>query len=324
MSLFRRSRTRGILNAVFAAARSSQVAVSRHNSGSGETTGDSKDSRGRVFVFEDFELRAGSCELLRSGCLTDLQLKPSRLLLYLVDNRDRVVTKTELLDQIWPDANISESAFNTTISEIRRVLGDHGDTQRFLRTRQGRGYQFVAQVTVGAPASEASSGSHPGQPSPTATSTPRQTPRSAHTVLRAVSLALGVSLTTVLAGLVWQNGAGPTENPVTTRSTRALGLYTQANEFPTFNHRAREELLREAVREDPEFASAYALLAWAVANQARPSEEYVRLAERAVELADSATEPERLFARGTHSSLLGEHRKALANYQALLSRSPCR
>ena len=122
------------------------MAASFRDSGSSGTSGDSKDPLGRAFVFEDFELRAGSCELLRSDRPTDLQLKPTRLLLYLIDNRDRVVPKTELLDQVWPDANVSESAFTTAVGEIRRVLDDHGATQRLIRTSRGRGYQFVADV----------------------------------------------------------------------------------------------------------------------------------------------------------------------------------
>ena len=191
------------------------MAVSRQNSGSGVTTGDSRDPRRRSFVFEDFELRAGSCELLQSGRPTDLQLKPARLLLYLVDNRDRVVPKTELLDEIWPDANVSESAFNTAISEIRRVLRDDGDTQRYLRTRRGRGYQFVAEVEEERQGPGASPGEAEALPPVDRDPVLREHPpaRTSRLGLRSTQVAGAAILVAVLTIIWWYakapNGAAP-------------------------------------------------------------------------------------------------------------------
>lgn len=105
-----------------------------------------RDSKACAYVFEDFELRTETCELFRSGRATGLHLKPTRLLLYLIENREHTVPKEELLRAIWPDSYISESAFTTTIGHIRQALDDDGDSQRLIRTFRGRGYRFTGAV----------------------------------------------------------------------------------------------------------------------------------------------------------------------------------
>ncbi len=102
-----------------------------------------RDSNGHVYAFEDFELHTESCELFRSGRPAGLQLKPTRLLLYLIEHRERTVPKEELLHEIWPDNYVSESSFTTAIGQIRHALDDDGDAQRLIRTFRGRGYHFV-------------------------------------------------------------------------------------------------------------------------------------------------------------------------------------
>ncbi|MET0147305.1 MAG: alpha/beta fold hydrolase [Ilumatobacteraceae bacterium] len=68
------------------------------------------------------------------------------VLLYLVRHRDRVVTKAELLDNVWGDRFVSESALASRLKSARRGVGDDGSAQRVIRTVFGRGYQFVAPV----------------------------------------------------------------------------------------------------------------------------------------------------------------------------------
>ncbi len=68
------------------------------------------------------------------------------LLAYLVAHRDRFVPKTELLEEVWGDQFVSESALTTRIKEIRRAVGDDGTRQAVVRNQRGRGYRFVAEV----------------------------------------------------------------------------------------------------------------------------------------------------------------------------------
>jgi predicted ATPase/DNA-binding winged helix-turn-helix (wHTH) protein len=68
------------------------------------------------------------------------------LLAYLLENRDRVIAKSELLDAVWGDQFVSESALTTRIKEIRQALGDDGTRQTIIRNFRGRGYRFVAEI----------------------------------------------------------------------------------------------------------------------------------------------------------------------------------
>ena len=68
------------------------------------------------------------------------------MLRYLVANRDRVVSKEELLDAIWGDRFVSESALTSRVKAARRAVGDDGQAQRVIKTVHARGYHFVAEV----------------------------------------------------------------------------------------------------------------------------------------------------------------------------------
>ena len=111
---------------------------------------------------------------------------------------------------------------------------------------------------------------------------------------------------------------------VTTSSLKALQLYSQADLLMRRddNQAAAEELLKQAVAEDPGFASAYIHLAWAMRNQGRPLEDWRSHAETALRLSENTTERERYFIRGSYYDLLGEKPKAAAAYEALLSLYP--
>jgi tetratricopeptide (TPR) repeat protein len=110
---------------------------------------------------------------------------------------------------------------------------------------------------------------------------------------------------------------------VTTSSLRSLQLYSQADTLiAQGNSAASEELLKQAVAEDPEFASAHIHLAHAIRNQGRPKAEYLPAAETAFRLSDGTTERERYFIRGSYYDFLGEKDKAVAGYEALLSLYP--
>ncbi len=98
------------------------------------------------------------------------------VLAYLIDHRDRIVPKVELLDNIWGDRFVSESALTSRIKTARRLLGDDGTSQRFIETVRGRGYRFIADVTsVAEPTVAPSAGdevrpvANPGLPTGTVT-----------------------------------------------------------------------------------------------------------------------------------------------------------
>jgi DNA-binding winged helix-turn-helix (wHTH) protein len=89
---------------------------------------------------------------------TPLRPKIFAVLLYLIRHRDRVVSKTELLEHLWPAQCIGDGSLNACLMAVRKALRDTGQTQRYIQTRRGHGYRFVALVheeTEAAPAPQA-------------------------------------------------------------------------------------------------------------------------------------------------------------------------
>jgi DNA-binding winged helix-turn-helix (wHTH) protein/tetratricopeptide (TPR) repeat protein len=99
-----------------------------------------------IYEFASCTLDVATQELSRDGELVHVEPQVLSVLLYLVTHRDRVVPKIELLDQIWGDRFVSESALTSRIKLARKACGDTGRDQRIVRTVHGRGYRFVADV----------------------------------------------------------------------------------------------------------------------------------------------------------------------------------
>ena len=110
---------------------------------------------------------------------------------------------------------------------------------------------------------------------------------------------------------------------VTTPSLAALHLFSEADGLIAQGKSdVAEGLLRQAVAEDPDFASGYMHLAFTLFNQGRPATEYLPPAERAVALAERVSERERYFILGSYHSMLGQDEQAVAVYEALLQLYP--
>src|SRR3954470_5041296 len=88
-------------------------------------------------------------ELRRAGVPVPIEPQVFNVLAYLIEHRARVVSKNEVLDNVWGDRFVSESALTTRIKAARRAIGDDGQQQRLIKTLHGRGYRFVADVRVG-------------------------------------------------------------------------------------------------------------------------------------------------------------------------------
>jgi TolB-like protein len=109
-----------------------------------------------LYSFEDFSLDTARRELRRGGALIALQPQVFDLLEYAIRNRERVVSKDDLLAAVWNGRIVSESTLSTRINAARSAIGDSGEEQRLLRTAYGKGIRFVGAVreeeeTVGPP-----------------------------------------------------------------------------------------------------------------------------------------------------------------------------
>src|SRR5436190_18001852 len=100
-----------------------------------------------VLAFGDHRLDIKRRELRRGGELIDLEPKVFDLLSFLVQHRNRVVSKDDLLQGVWGGRIVSESALTTRINAVRRALGDDGTAQRLVRTFTRKGIRFVGEVT---------------------------------------------------------------------------------------------------------------------------------------------------------------------------------
>jgi pimeloyl-ACP methyl ester carboxylesterase/DNA-binding winged helix-turn-helix (wHTH) protein len=99
-----------------------------------------------IYLFDGYELDTARLEVRLDGKALAVEPQVFDVLAFLVAHRDRVVLKEELLDSVWGDRFVSESALTSRIKAARRLVGDDGATQRSIRTVHGRGYRFVADV----------------------------------------------------------------------------------------------------------------------------------------------------------------------------------
>jgi TolB-like protein len=101
--------------------------------------------------FAEFEIDAGQQELRRAGEVVHMEPQVFDLLLHLVRNRERIVSKDELIETIWNGRIVSEAALSSRINAVRKAIGDNGNAQIFIRTLHKRGFRFVGAVTDGSP-----------------------------------------------------------------------------------------------------------------------------------------------------------------------------
>ena len=108
------------------------------------------------YVFDSFVVDAAARELMASGQPVRIEPMVLDLLIHLIECRDRVVPKDELVAAVWQGRFISDAAVSSAVSAARRALDDDGNRQQCIRTMHGRGFRFVSPVVeTGAPAHSA-------------------------------------------------------------------------------------------------------------------------------------------------------------------------
>jgi predicted ATPase/DNA-binding winged helix-turn-helix (wHTH) protein len=100
-----------------------------------------------TLLFGNCELDIDRHELRRDGEVVPLEPQVFKVLAHLVVNRESVVAKEQILDDVWGDRFVSESALTTRIKAARAAVGDDGKSQRLIKTVHGLGYRFVGDVT---------------------------------------------------------------------------------------------------------------------------------------------------------------------------------
>jgi DNA-binding winged helix-turn-helix (wHTH) protein len=99
-----------------------------------------------ILRFHEFTLDCASRTLRCELETVKLQPKVMDLLLVLIENRSRFVSKPELYEHLWGTLHVGSASLVRLVRELRRAFRDHGANPRFIRTLHSRGYQFIAPV----------------------------------------------------------------------------------------------------------------------------------------------------------------------------------
>lgn len=101
-----------------------------------------------TYVFGPFRADRTAYRVARGERILDLTPKLLDLLFYLLEHPATLVTKEQLLDAVWPDANVTDNALAQAVSELREALGDSASSPTYIRTVARRGYRFIAPVEM--------------------------------------------------------------------------------------------------------------------------------------------------------------------------------
>jgi len=88
-------------------------------------------------------------EILHEDALVPVEPQVFDLLIFLIENRQRTVTKDEIIERVWKGRIVSDANLSSRIKAARQALGDDGSAQRLIRTVHGRGFRFVGEVVEG-------------------------------------------------------------------------------------------------------------------------------------------------------------------------------
>src|ERR1700741_3643860 len=101
-----------------------------------------------VFSFADIEVREREFSIVRNDEVIAVEPKAFRVLLFLLRNPHKLITKDELLDAVWGDTAVSENSLTRSIALLRRLLAEDTHAPRFIPTVPTAGYRFLCDVKV--------------------------------------------------------------------------------------------------------------------------------------------------------------------------------
>ncbi|HEY4011468.1 MAG TPA: winged helix-turn-helix domain-containing protein, partial [Acidobacteriaceae bacterium] len=165
-----------------------------------------------IYRFDRFQADDTAFRLSADGVPVSLEPKILSLLLYLLQNRDRLVRKQEILDAVWQDAAVTENALTRSIGLLRKALNDDSREPRFIETVPTAGYRFIARVEIFA------SGAPPSPPGATHPVLPP------HSKSRSLRLVAVIALCVLVAAAVSWLAFARLHRPVTIRSLAVLPL----------------------------------------------------------------------------------------------------
>src|SRR2546429_8503437 len=100
-----------------------------------------------TFLFDDVQVEPATFRAFKASNAIQLEPKTLRLLLFLIENRVRLVEKEEILTAIWNGTHVTDNALAGEIAKLRKALGDDPKTPKYIQTVHTRGYRFIAELT---------------------------------------------------------------------------------------------------------------------------------------------------------------------------------
>lgn len=101
-----------------------------------------------LYRFDEFELDIENYELRHNGAAQHVEPKVFDFIHFLIQHTDRVLTREEIIKEIWQGRIISDTTISSCVKSARKALGDNGEHQRYIKTTRGRGFQFVGNVDI--------------------------------------------------------------------------------------------------------------------------------------------------------------------------------
>jgi DNA-binding winged helix-turn-helix (wHTH) protein len=99
-----------------------------------------------AFLFDDIRVEPTTFRAFKAEQVISLEPKTLRLLLFLIENRGRLIEKDEILDAIWSGTHVTENALTREIGKLRKSLGDDPKAPKYIETVHTRGYRFIAEL----------------------------------------------------------------------------------------------------------------------------------------------------------------------------------
>ncbi len=108
-----------------------------------------------IYAFGDIIVEPGNFRVLKSGQPLPLEPRAFEVLIFLIENRGRVIQKNELFEQIWKQSFVTDSALTQEIKNIRKAIGDDASSPRLIETVRKHGYRFIGHLDQLSPVREA-------------------------------------------------------------------------------------------------------------------------------------------------------------------------
>ncbi len=99
-----------------------------------------------IFEFDDVRVEPSKFKIWKAGAELALEPKTFQVLLFLLENRGRLIENNELLDAVWKDTFVTENAMTREIAKLRKALGDDPKTAKYIQTVHTQGYRFIAET----------------------------------------------------------------------------------------------------------------------------------------------------------------------------------